>query len=262
MFCGEKTTSAPGQTTKSLSEGISGRGLGATSRSWNEEPAGVLAPGVLSPSGLSIPPRTRTISTRTQHSPKDYCSSPKTQHLPHTTPPPSQTRATFPRAQHSPGDHSISSRTTASLQNHSTPHQGPQHPVKDQQRSGVAVKLLSPTNTPHPIGTHRHIPETCRGDVQPWSRHILVGQQVRGPTTRAGRMPAGMAGQGVVPGPRDWERAARGGCGGGGVWERCLRKPAGFSGLHAKSPSQKGPVRADRMLVAQPHLFGQQSLAD
>lgn len=49
---------------------------------------------------------------------------------------------------------------------------------------------------------------------------------------------------------------------GDGVWERCLRKPAGFTGLHAKSPSQKGPVRGDRMPVAQPHLFGQQSLAD
>lgn len=90
LFCGEKTTSAPGQTTESLSEGISGQGLRATSRSWNEEPAGVLAPGVLSPPGLGIPPRTRTIFISTQHSPKDYSSSPGTQHLPHIPPTPDQ----------------------------------------------------------------------------------------------------------------------------------------------------------------------------
>lgn len=88
LFCGEKTTSAPGQTTESLSKGISGQGLEATSRSWNEEPAGVLAPGVLSPPGLSIPSRTRTRSTSPQHFPKDYSSSPRTQHLPHTPPSP------------------------------------------------------------------------------------------------------------------------------------------------------------------------------
>lgn len=91
--------------------------------------------------------------------------------------------------------------------------------------------------------------------------------------------PLGWAGLGRAAGtwPQGWGRqGARGhgragercqGPGGrqrreGDVWERCLRKPAGFTGLHAKSPSQKGPVRGDRMPVAQPHLFGQQSLAD
>lgn len=219
-----------------------------------------LAPGVLSPPGLSIPPRTRTIFISTQHSPKDYSSSPRTQHLPHKIPSQPQTRTTFPRAQHSPWDHGIRSRISASLQTHSTPCQLPHHPMKDQQHSGVAVKLLSPTNTPHPIGTHRHIPETWKGNLQPWSGQILEGQQVHGPRSWADGMPAGMARQGSVPGTGS--RQQRGGCGGGCVWERCLRKPAGFTGLHAKSPSQKGPVRADRMLVAQPHLFGQQSLAD
>lgn len=135
LFCGEKTTSAPGQTTESLSEGISGQGVRATSRSWNEEPAGVLAPGVLSPPGLGIPPRTRTIFISTQHSPKDYSSSPRTQHLLQIPPTPDQNH--LPTAQHSPGDHSICSRTSPSLQNHSTPLQGPQHPMKDQHRSGV-----------------------------------------------------------------------------------------------------------------------------
>lgn len=40
--------------------------------------------------------------------------------------------------------------------------------MKDLQCSGMAVKLLSLTNTPHPIGTHRHIPETCKGNLE-WS---------------------------------------------------------------------------------------------
>lgn len=147
-------------------------------------------------SALSIPPRT-------------IAAPPGLSIFP--TYPPPQTRTTFPTAQHSPGDHSICSRTSPSLQNHSTPLQGPQHPMKDQHHSGVTVKLLSPTNTPHPIGAHRHIPELFKGNLQPWSGQILEGQQVHGPRTWADRMPEGMARQGSVPGPRDGEQAARGG---------------------------------------------------
>lgn len=87
--------------------------------------------------------------------------------------------------------------------------------------------------------------------------HTAPRPPVRGGGREGPQDPRGPAGGGSAPaGSGPAPRL------GDGVWERCLRKPAGFTGLHAKSPSQKGPVRGDRMPVAQPHLFGQQSLAD
>lgn len=87
LFCGEKTTSAPGQTTGSLSKGISGQGLGATSRSWNEEPAGVLAPGVL-PQGSAFLPGPEPYPSPLSIPPSTIASSPRTQNLPHRPPSP------------------------------------------------------------------------------------------------------------------------------------------------------------------------------
>lgn len=201
--------------------------------------------------GPQHPPRTqhpttttqiRAISPRTQH-PTRIQHPPRTQHLPqdHSIPPGSQH---FPQDSASPKDHSI--------------------PPQDQQCREVAGNLLSLTDTPQgPTDTSQKCAEETLAGGGPTAPRgagsgRVVGTRPRG-WGRQGAQGHGWAGE-RCQGPGAGGQAGRGAvC---VVWERCLRKPVGFTGLHAKSPSQKGPVCGDRMPVAQPHLFGQQSLVD